>query len=101
MSSLLCDVFHSVNKRVARERVRERLEMDETKRYAEHHTRHTHIEFEAKINTYFSTIKQRKLNLSIYIFGGGTQGGRSNVRSVQCHPGHPSDSATGYRTYLS
>ncbi len=61
MSSLLCDVFHSVNKRVARERVCERLEMDETKRNAEHQTRHTHIlELEAKINAYFSTIKQRK-----------------------------------------
>ncbi len=59
MSSLLCDVFHSVNKHVARKRVRERLEMDETKHDAEHQTRHI-LEFEAKINAYFSTIKQRK-----------------------------------------
>ncbi len=65
MSSLLCDVF-----RVAWERVRERLDLDETKRDAEHQTRHTHIlEFEAKINAYFSTIKQRKWNRSILIFG--------------------------------
>ncbi len=69
ISSLLCDVFHSVNKHVARERVRERLEMDETKRDAEHQTRHTHIEFEAKINANFSTIKQRTWNRSILIFG--------------------------------
>ncbi len=59
VSSLLCDVFHSVNKRVTRERVRERLEMDETKRDAEHQTCHI-PEFEAKINAYFSTVKQRK-----------------------------------------
>ncbi len=68
MSSLLCDVFHSVNKRVVRECVCERLEMDVTKRDAEHQTRHI-LEFEAKINAYFSTIKQRKLNRSILIFG--------------------------------
>ncbi len=77
--------------------------MDAMKRDAEHQTRRMTriLEFTAKINASFSTIKQRKWNGSILIFGVAPRvdDQMSGVSSATLD--NPSGSATGYESKSS